>query len=205
MPTYLNDLSVADPADTEAVSQGAARIRTLTDAAKNTIDVEHTQTGEHQFPVTQPGTPVNGQIWFDLVNKVIRRYDGTNHTQANTIKYDLVYVDTLTALTGSYQTIATLSLTTFVNSRVFLIGNFLCGTGADVGRVEVKFVRDLADVSGRTVTNDIGILTPITGTAFDVDEPTAGTYSYKVQARMTTIVGSGVTSISRTLLIGIIF
>lgn len=85
MPTW-NDLNTSQPPDTEVVSQGASRIRAVVDAGKTTWDLEHYQTGEHKIPTVQPGTPLTGQLWIDLVNKFIRRYDGANHAIANAVK-----------------------------------------------------------------------------------------------------------------------
>src|SRR5574342_25205 len=181
MPIYLNDLSITDPADTEVVSQGASRIRTLTEAAKTTMDVEHTQTGEHQFQTTQPGSPINGQIWFDLVNKILRRYDGTDHAQLNAVAFGFNSAVSTVVLTGSYVTQITVSVTTFVNSRVLLIGQFI---GATSSTLEAKFVRGVTDVSVRTSAYSFSGLTLAVPICYiDIDEPTAGMYTYGLQAR----------------------
>lgn len=189
MPIFLSDLSVSDPADTEPVSNGANRIRQLTDAAKTTMDVEHTQTGEHQFPVAQPGTPIDGQIWFDLVNKIIRRYDGTDHTQLNTVGVTTSYDATLRAMTNTFVPIGVLSVDTFVNSRVLLLANYVA-SGTSVGDIQAKFLNGGTDVSSRfSYVNINATLDALTMVYFDIDTPVAGMQSYTLQAKYVTASG----------------
>lgn len=176
-----DDLLDTNPDDTELVSNGAHRMREIIQAGKTSTDLEHYQTGEHQFPTTEPGAPKDGQIWFDLVNTVLRRYNGTDQTQLNAVELKSASGAASTAMTTSYATIASTSVTTFAGSRVLLFSEFGAATATDI---DCKFIRGVTNVSSRTASwasNTLQIATTLIH--IDIDAPTAGTYTYALQAK----------------------
>lgn len=187
MPKWA-DLNAANPADTEVVSQGASRIRDTVAAGKETWAVEHLETGEHNFPVAQPGAPTSGQIWFDLANKVIRRYDGADHAMVNAVGAYYTAPDAAPgssiSLTGTFQTIRSVSgVVVPVNGRVIVVAS-LSVIWAESGQVNYQFVRDSTALEvERTTSQDTTTGEDEKLVCFVLDTPAAGTYAYHIQAR----------------------
>lgn len=200
MPT-LADISENDPQDTEAVSQGALRIRALTEAAKTTMDVEHAQTGEHQFPVAQPGTPVTNQIWFDLVNTIIRRYDGTDHRILNAVGMSGTANTSPTTLvqTPSFTTIMSLPLSVPVGSRALILAmaNPQLVSGTFPSFVSLRIRRSGVTLSPSAIECIRGDEGAISGAKsmflFAVDGPFSGSRTYTLEGANTNGVSIQVT------------
>jgi hypothetical protein len=210
MPTFWDDLSTSNPPDTESVSTGALRIRQVVDAGKSTTGIEHYGTGEHKFPIAQPSAPKTNQIWFNLAQRRIERWDGTGWNLLEALPFYRAYSVGSTVITGVFPAYTT--VLSIPNVQVIAGSNVLISVYSNLTSVDVQTALDLAagmpplfnpgicrvirDATPITDTKTfLGLIfvypfvtTPRTGVVsfIDMDEaPAAGTYTYHIQVSKT--------------------
>lgn len=108
----LSSLNPANPADGEAVSQGASRIRDLVTATQTSMDVEHTLAGIHSFingaPASRPAASTSGRLFIDTTNNRVERDTGSAWAMLNAVSSTYATGGSV-VLTGTYQTLCSVT------------------------------------------------------------------------------------------------
>lgn len=188
----LSTLDVTQPPDSQAVSQGAARIRETRAATVTSFGIEHALTGEHQLAHgatgTNPAAGHAGRLFIDTSRLRIQFDTGSawvDISGGSTLSYVTAAVTAnLTGITAA-TTICTLPALLCLGGRV-QIGGTMGVHAIDLGGIPndmlVQVLRGASiiyQVTFRTAADSSGFV-PIP-TPFLVDAPGAGSFTYSVK------------------------
>jgi len=148
----MADLSTLDPSqppNTQAVSQGALRIRETRDSVLTSFDVEHDLKGPHTFP--RGGTAVRGapefpgRIFLNTELDFVNYDDGATWSVLHTSQLRGAYSASALALNASYQQVAGVTIATSFGPHLFIIGQAqiaLSGAAASAGLILGRLLVD---------------------------------------------------------------
>ena len=154
----LSTISDSNPADGEAVSQGASRIRAVVDATQNSFNVEHALAGAHAFingaPGLRPTAGTNGRIFIDTTNNRIERDTGSAWTTLRTVQPYYVAGGAISLGTGSFSSTAAQVIDCGASATVFVVF-VINSTGGASYKTQVLF--DSTVLSPGEVTHDVAV------------------------------------------------
>lgn len=146
----LSTISATDPADGEAVSQGASRIRTLVEATKTSFDVEHTLTGAHSFlngaPASRPAAATAGRVFFDTTNKRLELDSGSAWSILHAVGPTVTYSATpVVVASGGFSTLRTATVDVPTGASVVCLGQW-AGSAATTQNMQWRIRVDATTV-----------------------------------------------------------
>lgn len=185
----MADLSTLDPTqppDTQAVSQGAARIRETRDSTINSFGIEHALTGPHKFlsgtQAARPAAGNSGRLYINTDHTELELDSGAAWAALHALNPQVSTLGTL-LLTGTFTNVGTgIVLNCSANSNIIAFAMLNIASAA--GNVSVTAeMRILLDGTTTLTGSDVAINTPVLvdATAFTVPITICGTGSVSAE------------------------